>query len=105
MPIHLESFRMSVSRMPPLPRFLLFLCAFLVSAGASWGDVPGGSSSDEAFAMAAALGRGVNFGNMLDAPREGDWGRWVRDGDIDRVAEAGFATIRLPVRFSNHAEA
>ena len=78
----------------------LLLWALLLSACASRGD----SSSGEAFAVAASLGRGVNFGNMLDAPREGDWSRWARDEDIDRVAEAGFATIRLPVRFSNHAE-
>lgn len=76
------------------------LCAFLASACASGGA----SSPGDAFAAAASLGRGVNFGNMLDAPREGDWGRWARDEDIDRVAEAGFATIRLPIRFSNHAE-
>lgn len=61
------------------------------------------SPGDEAFAAAASLGRGVNFGNMLEAPREGDWSRTARDEDIDRVAQAGFATIRLPVRFSNHA--
>ena len=95
---------MPVSRMTPLRSFMLFLCAFLVSACASWSDVPTASSSDEAFAIAASLGRGINFGNMLEAPREGDWSRWARDRDIDRVAEAGFATIRLPVRFSNHAE-
>jgi endoglucanase len=51
-----------------------------------------------------ALGRGINFGNMLESPREGDWGRKVEDSDIDRVAAAGFDTIRLPVRFSNHAD-
>ncbi len=62
-------------------------------------------SSDAAFTVAASLGRGINFGNMLDAPREEDWSRRARDVDIDRVAEAGFATIRLPVRFSNHADA
>ena len=56
------------------------------------------------FAVAASLGRGVNFGNKLEAPREGQWGTAVRDADIDLVAQAGFRTIRLPVRFANHAE-
>ena len=83
--------------------FLSFLLALLLSACAQH-ETHHSGSSDEAFAIAASLGRGVNFGNMLDAPREGDWSRWVRDEDIDRVAQAGFATIRLPVRFSNHAE-
>lgn len=65
-------------------------------------DNPPGASN-AARATAAALGRGVNFGNMLEAPREGDWGLTVRDEFIDVTAEAGFASVRLPVRWSNHA--
>lgn len=53
-------------------------------------------------ATAQALGRGINFGNMLEAPREGDWGVRVEPAYIDRVA-GSFATVRLPVRWSNHA--
>jgi endoglucanase len=67
-------------------------------------DRPPGASS-AARATAAALGRGVNFGNMLEAPKEGDWGLTVRDEFIDVTAEAGFASVRLPVRWSNHAGA
>ena len=68
---------------------------------------PGGSSA--AWATAAALGRGVNFGNMLEGTQEGVWVPWgavpVRDEFIDVTAAAGFATVRLPVRWSNHAAA
>lgn len=53
-------------------------------------------------ALAHALGRGINMGNMLDAPREGDWGVRLDDAYIDKAAGA-FATVRLPVRWSNHA--
>jgi endoglucanase len=53
-------------------------------------------------ATAQALGRGINLGNMLDAPREGDWGARVEPAYIDQVA-ANFTTVRLPVRWSNHA--
>ena len=49
-----------------------------------------------------ALGRGVNFGNMLEAPREGDWGVRVEPAYMD-LAAANFSTVRLPVRWSNHA--
>src|SRR5207302_10583476 len=66
---------------------------------------PGGSSA--AWAAAAGLGRGVNFGNMLEGVNEGQWPPWgavpVRDEFIDVTAAAGFATVRLPVRWSNHA--
>jgi len=62
---------------------------------------PGASAS--ALATAAAIGRGVNFGNMLEAPTEGAWGLSVTDDFIEKAAAARFASVRLPVRWSNHA--
>lgn len=53
-------------------------------------------------ATAQALGRGINLGNMLEAPREGDWGVRVEPAYIEQVAGA-FNTVRVPVRWSNHA--
>ncbi|HEX9109383.1 MAG TPA: glycoside hydrolase family 5 protein [Longimicrobiales bacterium] len=61
---------------------------------------PGASAA--ARAAAAGLARGVNFGNMLEAPSEGAWGLWVRDEYVDAAASAGFKSVRLPVRWSNH---
>ncbi len=52
--------------------------------------------------VAHALGRGVNLGNALEAPREGDWGLRLEPALIDR-ATRHFQTVRLPVRWSNHA--
>jgi endoglucanase len=51
------------------------------------------------------LGRGINLGNFFDAPIEGYWSMQYDDSLLDRVKEAGFDTLRLPVRWSNHAEA
>src|SRR5437762_4910821 len=67
------------------------------------GAPPGASAN--ALATAAAIGRGVNFGNMLEAPTEGAWGLSVTDDFIDKAAAAGFTSVRLPVRWSNHASA
>lgn len=54
---------------------------------------------------AARLGRGINFGNILDAsPGEGDWGLRLSDRLFDLAVQAGFDTVRLPVRWTNHAE-
>src|SRR6185436_9107984 len=64
---------------------------------------PGASAS--AIATATAIGRGVNFGNMLEAPTEGAWGLTITDDFIDKAAAAGFKSVRLPVRWSNHAGA
>ncbi len=51
-----------------------------------------------------SLRRGVNFGNMLEAPIEGQWGLTVHEEYFDGVKEAGFDFVRLPVRWSTHAE-
>jgi len=67
------------------------------------GNPPGASA--RALAAATALGRGVNFGNMLDPPREGDWGLTVEQRFIDLLDGGTFPSVRLPVRWSNHASA
>ncbi len=64
---------------------------------------PGASA--RAASAAAAIGRGVNFGNMLEAPTEGAWGLTITDDFIDKARLAGFTSVRLPVRWSNHAGA
>jgi endoglucanase len=67
---------------------------------------PGASPAAREFA--ASIKRGVNFGNMLDAPTEGAWSLRVDDRYIDLVgAQDGgrIASVRLPVRWSNHASA
>lgn len=59
----------------------------------------------DAFAAAARLGRGINLGNALEAPREGEWGVTIRDEYFDVIAQAGFESVRIPARWSAHAEA
>jgi endoglucanase len=91
-------------------RFLLalFLCITFASAHAQ--PHPGlrvappscASVTPQTCATAQALGRGINLGNMLDAPREGDWGVRVEPAFLDKVA-GQFTTVRVPVRWSNHA--
>jgi len=55
-------------------------------------------------APSAGLGRGVNFGNMLEAPFEGAWGLFVEPEFFTRVVDAGFDHIRIPVSWTHHAE-
>lgn len=61
-----------------------------------------GAVSAQACQVAHALGRGINLGNALDAPREGDWGLRLSP-ELLRLARRHFDTVRLPVRWSNHA--
>ena len=48
--------------------------------------------------------RGINIGNALEAPNEGDWGVYIKDDYFRIIREAGFDTVRIPIRWSNHAE-
>ena len=56
----------------------------------------------ETCAVANGLRRGVNLGNMLEAPREGDWGVRAERALVE-LAASNFQTVRVPVRWSNHA--
>jgi endoglucanase len=71
--------------------------------------VPGPSAAmaptPKASAGKPALRRGMNLGDALDAPREGEWGVVLSAADFVSVKQAGFDHIRLPVRFSGHAAA
>ena len=82
---------------------LLFFMPWLAYAAGSFDQATQCKSvSAETCATAQALGRGVNMGNMLEAPREGDWKVRVEQRFIDKAA-ASFTTVRIPVRWTNHA--
>lgn len=49
------------------------------------------------------LDRGINLGNALDAPAEGEWGVVLKEEYFKLIKEAGFDSVRIPVRWSNHA--
>jgi|GEM_PF-1093339 len=46
------------------------------------------------------LGVGVNLGNALEGPREGDWGLTLQADYFSTIAQAGFKHVRVPIRFS-----
>jgi endoglucanase len=49
------------------------------------------------------LKRGINLGDMLEAPEEGQWGLTVQEEYFELIKEAGFDFVRLPVRWNTHA--
>ncbi|MCS7087486.1 MAG: cellulase family glycosylhydrolase, partial [Thermoflexales bacterium] len=55
------------------------------------------------FEMQKRLGRGINVANALEAPREGDWGIVIEDYFFPLIRQAGFDTVRIPIRWSAHA--
>lgn len=46
--------------------------------------------------------RCMNMGNALDAPKEGEWGHVIQKDSFRKIKEAGFDTVRIPVRWSAH---
>ena len=52
----------------------------------------------------APIERCINLGSALEAPNEGDWGYIIEEEHLDLIKQAGFDTVRLPVRWSVHAD-
>ena len=75
------------------------------------GGAAGSGSGPEPFvfgvppAAAARFKKGINLGNRLDAPNEGDWGGVIQAEDFPFIARRGFDHVRIPIRFSGHASA
>jgi endoglucanase len=59
----------------------------------------------DAAAVNRMLGRGVNFGNVLEAPQEGAWGLRLQPEYFPLIKKAGFNHVRIPIRWSAHAAA
>jgi endoglucanase len=53
----------------------------------------------------AGFSKAINMGNYLEAPNEGEWtgDRVIDDGDFVKIHDAGFDSVRIPIRWSNHA--
>jgi endoglucanase len=49
--------------------------------------------------------RGVNLGNALEAPNEGEWGYRIEADHLSAIAAAGFDGVRVPVRWDAHMDA
>lgn len=60
-------------------------------------------SGADVFEQNRQLGRGLNMGNCLEAPKEGAWGVQIHDEDFLRIKAAGFDSVRIPTKWSAHA--
>ena len=76
-----------------MPRILSFIALLFVA------DL----HAADAFEQQRRLGRCVNLGNALEAPSEGEWGWKIADEDLSRIKQAGFDSVRIPIRWSAHA--
>jgi endoglucanase len=87
---------------------LLFQCAVFIFIGCCSTEGAYGNSrimqldTSKAFTRNKIIGRGINFGNALEAPNEGEWGLTIKEKYIQAIAEAGFNSVRLPICWSAH---
>ncbi len=65
------------------------------------GDPLPGEEMD-VFELVDDFGACVNLGNWLEAPDQ-DWGVICEEEDIERIAEMGFGTVRVPIRWETRA--
>jgi endoglucanase len=83
---------------------LLLVAAAVVASLSALPATPAAQAPKaDVFAVNKSLGRGMNFGNALEAPREGDWGLKLEAEYFKAIKDAGFATVRVPVKWSAHA--
>ena len=76
-----------------LASILLFFCDFCLA-----------ENVEKCFRINKQLGRGMNLGNALEAPKEGDWGVTLHAEYFQLIKQAGFDSVRIPIRFSAHAQ-
>ncbi|MFQ3660702.1 MAG: cellulase family glycosylhydrolase, partial [Anaerolineae bacterium] len=69
-----------------------------------WSIVGGQLMAQGSTSEPPIMKRCINFGNMLEAPNEGAWGPVLEERFVKLVAASGFDTVRVPIRWSAHAE-
>lgn len=57
-----------------------------------------------AFDYNRRLGQALNLGNALEAPAEGQWGLELQEWHFASIADGGYDSIRVPIRWSVHAD-
>ncbi|MDJ0922445.1 MAG: glycoside hydrolase family 5 protein [Henriciella sp.] len=81
---------------------VLLMALAICLAGCS--PAPAPDAQEARLISPAPISRCMNLGGALESPaREGEWGYTVRRQDLDRLAAAGFDTVRLPIRWSTRA--
>jgi len=61
------------------------------------------ADQDDIFQANQRLGRGVNLGNFFEVQRDQSWGVKLTPDHLSLIKQAGFDSIRLPVKWSDYA--
>jgi endoglucanase len=52
--------------------------------------------------MVQKMGRGINIGNVMEAMDEGNWQDPIEEYIFDDIKNAGFTSVRIPIRWDGH---
>ncbi|MFW5656224.1 MAG: cellulase family glycosylhydrolase [Bacteroidota bacterium] len=74
------------------------LCGFFINLPEIYGQ-----EMTKAELQNQRIGRGINLGNALEAPNPGDWGVNLKEEYFELIAEQGFNSLRVPIRWNAHA--
>jgi endoglucanase len=103
-------------------RFFLGIVLFLTSCGplsdtfddtpvpaptakaSSGTDGPNLQPFPDAFIAKESLGGGVNLGDALEAPKDGQWGVVIGKPYFELIKRAGFNSVRIPINWEAHAK-
>ena len=86
--------------------FVGIILGAMLSFGCSAEESGGSASGKKNYIVKLPVGpisKCINVGNALDAPNEGDWTYRIEDHHLKAIAQAGFDTVRVPIRWSAHA--
>ena len=91
-----------------LPLLLMMLCGAGVSANSGEtktqqiDSLASASLNADIFQLNRLIGRGINVSG-LEQPDSGAWGYSLQAESFSTIAQAGFDSVRIPIRWSNHA--
>ncbi len=79
-----------------------FFSLFLIASAALHSFSQSGDTT-KAMIQNARIGRCINLGNALEAPDIGEWGVILEEEFFQLIAEKGFNSVRVPIRWNAHA--
>lgn len=74
------------------------LCILIASLGIAYIVVSYLNTDADAINM----NKGINLGNALESPSNEQWDMYLDNAFFDEIVDAGFDTVRIPVRFSDY---
>jgi endoglucanase len=95
-PIHQQTLKKGERMISIRPLAMVFACLTMTANAL-------GADGNDIFSDSKLISRGVNFGNALEAPNEGEWGVTLKEEYFEAIARAGFNSVRIPIRWSAHA--